>query len=577
MRALRSRAVRWWLLAAFWAVMVVLGVGGFRQQADDDNLDRSNLDTVYLTMQLVMLEYDESDTTNWQLDIARFAAPLVAAGTIFQTLSIVFRDQFARLRARRSRGHTVVFGLGGTGSRLVAALAGAGRRVVGVERDPGADGVQAAKALDIPVLIGDVTDAAVVAAARLDRAAQAVVVCGADATNVELTVALRRQRRAGGRPPLRCAVHLTDAELCALLRGAELRDAGTARVEFFNLHERAAHTWIAEHPPFGDGTRPPHLVVLGLGQLGRGLVVAAAQHWSASGDGPLRLTLVDRVADGRWHALCLQHPALADACATTTLDFDIESPSESSVGAFHAAIGGGSVTAVAVTFEDESLALSTGMLVHQTLPGPVAGAPVPVVVRTRSDAGVGVLLAPTGADAEVPFPGLVVFPFLDRACTLDVVDGGIREQLARSIHEDYLARTTGTSAFRRRWEDLSDEDRELSRSGADGVIHGLAAIGCELVPLRHWGAPATTFTDAEVETLARFEHERWRVERVAAGWRHGPQRDDHRKLNPLLMPWDELPRPDMERNRDAARARPPMLARAGFEPVRRRLDAPTTT
>lgn len=37
------------------------------------------------------------------------------------------------------------------------------------------------------------------------------------------------------------------------------------------------------------------------------------------------------------------------------------------------------------------------------------------------------------------------------------------------------------------------------------------------------------------------EHERWMRERLEGGWRYGPVRDEQRKLNPTLVPFDELP------------------------------------
>ena len=89
-----------------------------------------------------------------------------------------------------------------------------------------------------------------------------------------------------------------------------------------------------------------------------------------------------------------------------------------------------------------------------------------------------------------------------------------------------------------------------------------------LYPLYGWDRSGFAFTTDELDTLARREHERWAAERQRDGWRHGPERDDARKLNPLLVGWDELPDASKEFNRDAARQLPALLARAGFELVR---------
>lgn len=96
MKQLLAARRRWYVLGAFWVVMLVLGIGGFAQQAHDAGEDRTVLDTFYLTLQLITLDYGESSDLNWRLELARFIAPLVAASTVLQTVSVVFRDEFAR-------------------------------------------------------------------------------------------------------------------------------------------------------------------------------------------------------------------------------------------------------------------------------------------------------------------------------------------------------------------------------------------------------------------------------------------------------------------------------------------------
>lgn len=175
---------RWYVLAAFWLIMLVLGVGGFAQQADETGIDRSLLDTFYLTLQLITLDYGDDSNLNWRLEIARFIAPLVAASTVLQTVSVVFRDELARLRIRFLSGHTVVLGLGSTGTRIAGSLADQGHFVVGVDREPGASGLAALRERELIGIVGDATDPATLGSLRLEVASQVVVTCGADATNV---------------------------------------------------------------------------------------------------------------------------------------------------------------------------------------------------------------------------------------------------------------------------------------------------------------------------------------------------------------------------------------------------------
>src|SRR4051794_40422422 len=210
MKRLSARR-RWYLLGAFWIVVLALGIGGFRQQAREAGIDRSFLDTVYLTIQLITLDYGESSDLNWRLEVARFIAPLVALGTIAQTISVVFRDEFARFRIRFLSGHTVVLGLGATGGRIASGMADAGRTVVGVDARSDAPGVSALRRRGVTVLVSDPADQDLLPALRLGVAREVIVTCGNDATNVGIAHRLRSVSRSPQRAALRCAVQLRDA------------------------------------------------------------------------------------------------------------------------------------------------------------------------------------------------------------------------------------------------------------------------------------------------------------------------------------------------------------------------------
>jgi hypothetical protein len=74
--------------------------------------------------------------------------------------------------------------------------------------------------------------------------------------------------------------------------------------------------------------------------------------------------------------------------------------------------------------------------------------------------------------------------------------------------------------------------------------------------------PATSFTDAEVELMARMEHARWCAERVLGGWTPGP-RDVLKRMTPYLVPWFELAEDIKEYDREFVRAIPEVLGEVG--------------
>ncbi len=80
--------------------------------------------------------------------------------------------------------------------------------------------------------------------------------------------------------------------------------------------------------------------------------------------------------------------------------------------------------------------------------------------------------------------------------------------------------------------------------------------------------PALTFEfdDAEVQFLARLEHERWMGERLALGYAHGPDRQG--RMHPDLVPWEELPEEARAKDVAAVVGIPAMLASVGFQALR---------
>ncbi len=59
---------------------------------------------------------------------------------------------------------------------------------------------------------------------------------------------------------------------------------------------------------------------------------------------------------------------------------------------------------------------------------------------------------------------------------------------------------------------------------------------------------AVRFRLTHPDAPADAQHEQWRRDRLADGWRHGPVRDEAAKTNPMLVPYAELP--DAERRKD---------------------------
>ena len=166
-----------------------------------------------------------------------------------------------------------------------------------------------------------------------------------------------------------------------------------------------------------------------------------------------------------------------------------------------------------------------------------------------------------------PGPGRANF---DRISRPGVLLDETRERVAKAIHEDYRRhRQAGGGGSVAEpsmlpWEQLPESLRDSNRRQAADIGRKLAAIGCDIEPLLDRNAPPLVFTPAEVELLARMEHDRWRKERESDGWTYALEKDVERKKSPYLVPWEDLSEEIRDRDRAPIRAMPAVLAAAGF-------------
>jgi len=516
----------------------------------------------------------------WELDLARHVLPLVVGYAGIAALVVLFSAQVHRLHLGRMRGHVVVCGLGRKGLLLTRRLGDLGLATVVVERDADNRAIERCRDEGTIVVIGEASDPAVLRSAGVRRAAYLISVCDDDGVNADVAVAARAltEGRRGG--DLSCAAHVADARLWELLRAhqLELERVGGFRLELFSVFDLGARAMLADHPPAGKAGQttangPAHVAVVGLGHFGTSLVVQAARDWYPrfrdTGQ-RLTITMVDRQATAHSDALCSLYPQLATACVLLPHDLDVNDAGYLRASFLEGEREHGPVTTAYVCLDQDSLALSAGLSLLQSL----HDRPASVVVRLGAQAGLATYVQDarrTPASAAQ----LHAFPLLERTCVPDLVLGGTHEQLARAIHAEYCRHqaaqgdTPATNPSLRPWSELPAAVAEDNRRQADEVGVKLAAVDCGLTALTDWDADLFAFTPAEIEKLAEMEHQRWVDDHLREGWRYaaGEKRPD-KKTHPGLVPWSELPESERDKDRDLMRSLPVFLVRAGYQ-VRR--------
>jgi hypothetical protein len=556
------------LFAAAAVASVVLGCAGLsaylRHRPD---LGGAVADIVYYDLQLFVMDsvpLDRGGPYPLALEIARFMAPTVTVYALVDALYMVFSDRLRRFRISRLRGHHLVCGTGAAARGLADRLCAVGERVVtvGAEQDWGLGGRHFH-------LVGDPSQSSVLQQAGVRRARTLYAFTPDSAVNARITLTAQRLRRQQ-RDPLAAHMYVADPDLCQSLRARRLGlgQAPGFRLDFFNPAQLAARFLLEEDPLRStDG----HVLVVGLTEFGREVVVELARQRRILADPAVArpvMTLVDpdasRVAErlkGRYAFLREWKLIPLDR---SPLDLDLR----------QMAVPDDTPALPDRTFlcDDDTDGMLRMALTAVRLWQQAAGR---IVVAVDQSATYGHAFAahPDGPLLDDLSGRLRIHGIFDAACDPVRIGDDLIEQLARAIHEHYVldrmraGETHWDNNSLVPWSRLPETLRDANRGQAMDIGNKLTTIDATLAP-RVDADLEFSFDADEVDRLARMEHRRWTKERERNGWRFGPMRDDDRKLHPNMVDWQHLSEEAREKDRDAVRALPGILADAGFQIVR---------
>jgi Trk K+ transport system NAD-binding subunit len=179
---------------------LVLHFGYHRPTAGHSHLPL--LDAVYFTVETVAtVGFGDFSFSNQPAWIEAFGIGLIVAGTtLVTTLFALLTNALVSRRIAQSlgqeripgmRGHVVLVGLGAVGMEVLEGLLAEGREVVVVERMESNSYLGQARALSVPLVVGDATLARTLDAVNLASAAAVAILTSDDLTNIETGLAVR--------------------------------------------------------------------------------------------------------------------------------------------------------------------------------------------------------------------------------------------------------------------------------------------------------------------------------------------------------------------------------------------------
>lgn len=568
---------QWWIILFAVILGLVCGTLGVHQYERQHADHVSWVSSLYHAAQMFILHTPHFDHgTNLLLEVGRWSAATAFGLTAFLALYYVYATEWRLLLLRFARNHVVICGLGRKGMDLARCLAGKGRGVVAIEKDPTEAVARECARLRVTLLAGDSADAAMLKAARVAFAGQVIMIAGDDSSNVEAAVRVQKLLEEQGRrsnSPLTCHVHLSDADLRNSCQNANLlRDQKKIGfvTHFFDTFAHTARELLVDESQLPldrggiaeDDPRQVRLVIMGFGRMGRAVALQAAQLGHFANRKRLTITVVDRAAERHEAQLLFRYPAFRNACDIEFKTLEIESPATRQL--VDALASDRSLAAsVALCLDNDALAMDVALRL-----GPMLRAQgVPFAVRMSATSGFASLLPllnqPCPPPGAASLCGVSGFGMLDDHCCIDAIENPAGNRLARAIHENHVREAlkhpdrSRAEPTLRPWDELDDEIKDSSFQQADHIAIKLRTIGCERAPLSD-GRPEFADLEKHVETLAEMEHSRWNAERWLAGWQTGAKSNGP-KRSPYLAPWAELPDEVKEYDRQAVRRIPDLL------------------
>jgi hypothetical protein len=560
----------------------------------------------------------------WQLTVAQLLMPGIFLIAGAKLLLINLRRDFRVALARRQSNHTIVCGLGSSGRQIVENLCADRAPVVAITLDDTEANAVACERLGVAVLKGDATQLGMLRLAGLLHANTVVVTCGSDTTNIEVALRIKaaldspeehhrvldylpeslRVRflewlraapidtnidATGRTRPLKVLPEVRSAWLLELVRShptATLSSEAVA-IQPVDLSANAARL-LLERPEFGriwrmctGGRTPalqPHLLLVGLGDLGMKIVSRAVQTTFALPGCKLAVTVLDQQGEASAAVLNARYPGMHDLVDWEFVQtvFDAENPAawpevrqavEAALGARPARW---TTVAAIIALKNDRDALHAALQMRERL-DTLGSSGTPVFVRLRQRHELGQFASSSLDGPQNLLDRLTAFGDLGELTSFNLLNDVTQDGLARALHDNYRAGGTGAPPSEeadKPWNELPERFKESSRASADHIPVKLAAAGLRLAP--HPGPPIE-LTPSEIETMSEIEHHRWMVERLVAGWTHGAERDAVARRHPDLVPWDALEEGVREKDRIVVRTITTSIAAAQMSIRRERL------
>jgi hypothetical protein len=560
-----------YVLTAAAVILGFIGFGGLvwpHTAGDFRNALQTWLDAWYNTAGLLTLhlprKFEQPDVP-WELQVARFLLPALGLWLSLQVYLRLTRQKFHILTLFRLSGHTIVVGPGAR-AIAIARLCKADdpkRSFVYITDTEDDAALAALDELGVIILHAPPLLLDTYLRANLKRAESIVVAGNKSIDNIracELIRSFALDQRPADLPSLSLVVAIDSPEMAAVL-DASFHEARDRRIDYRlldPLDNVAREVSRQILPLLGAPSGPPAVVMIGWS----GAAPSIYRRLLRNGPPGFQLVLADANAERTKSELFASAPGLSGLSGLRFITCD-SGPSLLGNAALTDTLRTLPVAAIIVSGDSDDSNFRAAIQLRRFARVQRLWTPPLYVQQQGSEIALDPLKKLIAAEM-LDVSRIYAFGSIDEQFAPNSVLNRFDEPMARAVHEAYLqemrsqnpdAKATPNTAP---WEELMETFRAASRAQAEHIDVKLANVHCCRVFVG--GGADFTFSDDEVERLARLEHWRWCVDRWLNGWTFGTKKNVELLQHDQLKPYEELSVGQKDLDRQPIRNLPKLLA-----------------
>ncbi|HJW28880.1 MAG TPA: NAD-binding protein [Saprospiraceae bacterium] len=580
-----------WLLPLLILFALLLGAVGFYQYGIMQNAPNNWTASLYLSLQLFVLNSGGvPGPVPITLDIARFLAPALTAGSIFLAIWWPLHQNYLLFKIRFWKHHIVVCGLSKKAELLILdflAQKGKNARIVLIESNDAHGSISFMRKKGVIVLPGNATDEEMLLKANLYNAKFLLALTNDEKTNIHIAQkATHLYNLAPDKilpdTTLQIILHIDDFYTMNIFKEfhekavpdeKQFRIHGS-KIDYhvFSIYQLAAIFMIDNFSPDqyvsleSRNDPPAHILILGDNLAAQYLILEAAQMFHFANLKKTRITVVaDDVKDIELKIESL-YPFLDETVelqyVPTGIFFSDQCPTVCDEL---------SVCYVALDDDGKSVYFSRKLRQFIFTQGSQmrkdnessfsksqnfeSGAPPIKVLIPRNTALVNIF---KDVVTEMKSLNIELLNLDEEICNKKTIVDNRKEEdfIAKHIHYEWAKNnaektSTAIGSMRDEWDKLKDAQKDSNRLPARHLHIKLRFVKAELTDSQEGEElDFTTIADTAWDSIARMEHNRWNAEKFIKGYRRiDPPQDrqlgrflnENLKLHWDLVPYDQLP------------------------------------